>query len=122
MVAKNGYLGLLKIKVFRNKGGYDVITSVHDATNKILSCDSDFLVEVTMWPKFGGSSVSIRKNTKISKNLKGFDQKTILHTSAAKGLKLKVKRFRGLITTFIEVTEAGGGGGDLAPPILNRVK
>ena len=66
--------------------------------------------------------MSTRKNIKTSKNLKGFDQKTILHTSAAKGLKLKVKRFRGLITTFIEVTEAGGGGGDFATPILNRVK
>ena len=38
MSAKIATPGLLKVKVFRNKG-YDVIISVHDVTNKILSCD-----------------------------------------------------------------------------------
>ena len=33
--------GLLKIKVFWNEG-YDVITNVHDATNKILLLDSNY--------------------------------------------------------------------------------
>ena len=34
MLAKIAILGLLKIKVFRNKG-YDVITSLYDVINKI---------------------------------------------------------------------------------------
>ena len=40
-------LGFLKIKVFLNKG-YDFITSVHDLTNKILSFESNYLVDVVM--------------------------------------------------------------------------
>ena len=37
-VCKMATLGLLKIKLFWNKG-YDIIISVHDVTNKISSCD-----------------------------------------------------------------------------------
>ena len=46
---------LLKIKVFWGKG-YDVIIYVPDATNKILSRVSNYIVDVVMWPKFGNSS------------------------------------------------------------------
>ena len=53
-------LGLLKVKVFWNKG-YDVIISVHDVTNKILSRDSNYIIDVVMWPKFGNSSISMRE-------------------------------------------------------------
>ena len=60
MSAKLATLGLLKIKVFWNKG-YDVIISVHDVTNKILSRDSNYIVDVVMWPKFGNSSISMRE-------------------------------------------------------------
>ena len=60
MSAKMATLGLLKIKVFWNKG-YDVITSVCDVTNKILSCDSNYIVDVVMWPKFGNSRISMRE-------------------------------------------------------------
>ena len=52
--------GLLKIMVFSNKG-YDVIISVDDVTNKILSRDSNYIVDVFMWPKFGNSSISMRE-------------------------------------------------------------
>ena len=45
--AKLVTLGLLEIKVFRNNG-YDVIISACDATNKILSCDSNYIVDVVM--------------------------------------------------------------------------
>ena len=38
-------LGLLKIKVFRNKG-YDVMTFVYDFNSKILSSDSNFIVDL----------------------------------------------------------------------------
>ena len=60
MSAKLATLGLLKIKVFWNKG-YDVIISVHDVTNKILSRDSNYIIDVVMWPKFGNSSISMRE-------------------------------------------------------------
>ena len=39
--------GLLKITVFWNKS-YDVIISVDDVTNKILSHDSNYIVDVFM--------------------------------------------------------------------------
>ena len=51
-------LGLLKIKVFWNKG-YDVIISVHDVKRKISSRDSKYIVHGVMWPKFGNSSISM---------------------------------------------------------------
>ena len=60
MSAKMATPGLLKITVFWNKG-YDVIISVDDVTNKILSRDSNYIVDVFMWPKFGNSSISMRK-------------------------------------------------------------
>ena len=60
MSAKMATPGLLKIKVFWNKG-YDVIIYVHDVTNKILSRDSNYIVDVVMWPKFDNSSISIRE-------------------------------------------------------------
>ena len=51
---------LLKIKVFWNKG-YDVMIYVNDVTNKILSCDSIYIVNVVMWPKFGHCCISMRE-------------------------------------------------------------
>ena len=60
MSAKMATLGLLKIEVFRNKG-YDIIISVDDIINKNLSSDSNFIVDVVMWPKFGNSRTSMRE-------------------------------------------------------------
>ena len=51
---------LYKTAIFWNKG-YDVITSVHDVTNKILSRDSNYIVDVVMWSEFGNSSISMRE-------------------------------------------------------------
>ena len=51
---------LLKITVFWNKG-YDFIISVDHVTNKILSRDSNHIVDVFMWPKFANCSISMRK-------------------------------------------------------------
>ena len=48
----------LKITVFWNKG-YDVIISVDNVTNKILSHDSNYIVDVLIWPKFGDCNISI---------------------------------------------------------------
>ena len=60
MSAKLTTPGVLKIKVFWNKG-YDAIISDHDVSNKILLRDSNQIVDVVMWPKFGNSSISMRK-------------------------------------------------------------
>ena len=38
------------------------------------------------------------------------------YTSVTKGLKLKVRKFRGLIGTFVEVTEEKQVGGPFSPP------
>ena len=55
-------LGFLKIKVIWNES-YDVISSIHDVINKILSRESNRIVDVVMWPKFGNSSISMREVT-----------------------------------------------------------
>ena len=70
MSVKLATLGLLKIKVFWKKG-YDVIICSHDVTNKILSLDSNYIVDVVMSPN---SSISLREVI-IASILKGFDQK-----------------------------------------------
>ena len=46
------------------------------------------------------------------------------YTSVAKQFKLKVRKFLGLIPTFVEVTgeKMVGGGLFAPPPLLNRVK
>ena len=53
-------LDLLKIKLFWNKNS-DVIVSVYDVTNKIVPCDSYYIVDVIMRPKFGNSSTYMRE-------------------------------------------------------------
>ena len=42
--AKLATLGLLKIKIFWNKG-YDVMISLHDVINNILSRESNYIVD-----------------------------------------------------------------------------
>ena len=64
MSTKMAMLGLLKIMLFWNKD--NVTTSVYDVTDKILSRDSDYIVDVVMWPKFGNSSISISEVTRTS--------------------------------------------------------
>ena len=51
MSGRKATLGLLKRKVFWNKR-YDVIISVYDDMNKLLSHDSNCIVDVAMWLKF----------------------------------------------------------------------
>ena len=58
--AKLATPSLLKIKIFRNKG-YDVIIPDYDATNKILSRDTNFIVDVIIWFQFGNSSISMKE-------------------------------------------------------------
>ena len=65
MSAKMATPGFLKLAVFWNKG-YDVIIYVHDVTNKFLSSDSNYAVDVVIWPKFSNSSISMREVIIIS--------------------------------------------------------
>ena len=51
--AKTATLGLLKVKIFRNKG--------YGITNKMLSLDSYYIVNVVMRSKFDNYSVSMRE-------------------------------------------------------------
>ena len=51
MSAKMATSDLLKIKVFWNEA-YDVIISVPNVTNTILSCNSNYIVDAVMWPNF----------------------------------------------------------------------
>ena len=52
--------GLLKTMVFLNKD-YDVIINVNDLAKKILSNDSNYILYLFMWPKFGNSIISMRE-------------------------------------------------------------
>ena len=72
MTVKLANVGLFKIKLFWNKG-YDVIVSAYHVTNKTLSRESNYVVGVVMWPKFGISSISVREVV-ITSFLYGFHQ------------------------------------------------
>ena len=133
--AKLGTLGILTVNIFWNKC-YDVIASVHDVTNKILSCNSNYIVDVVMWPKFGNSNISMReviigfyknltRKTNFFEGCSRFQLKNLglrigmalkFYTSLAKWLTLKVIRFRGLIPTFVEVTGEKLVGGPFSLP------
>ena len=73
MSAKMTTSGLLKIKVFWNKD-YDIISSVYDVTNKILSWGLTDIVEMAIWPDFGNSSISLR-DVNITSILQRFTRK-----------------------------------------------
>ena len=60
MSTKTATSGILKIMVFRNKG-YDLIISANDVASKILSRDSNFIVDKFMWSKVGNSSIFMRE-------------------------------------------------------------
>ena len=83
-----------------------MIISVDDVTNKILSRDSNYIadpqfykdltrktafLEGCSWFKFNSLGLALGTNLKF-------------YTSVAKELKLKVRRFWGLIRTFVEIT------------------
>ena len=136
MSAKLATPDLHKIKVFWKKG-FNIIIAVYDITNKILSRDSNCNVNVVMWPKFGNSIISVREEPQFYKDL---TKKTAFleewswfkfnnwelalgtnlkfYTNVVKGLKLRARKFWGLISTFAEVTKEKLVGGPfwLLPP------
>ena len=73
MSTKMSTPNLFKIKIFWNKS-YNVITSAHDVTNNFLSRDSNYIVDLVIWPKFGNCSICMRKVI-ITSILEGLDQK-----------------------------------------------
>ena len=73
MSAKAATLDVLKINVFWKKAD-DLVVFVSDVPNETLSYDSNYIVDVVMWPKFGNSSIS-RREAIINSMLQGFDQK-----------------------------------------------
>ena len=117
--AKIATIYLLQINIVWNKS-HDAKISVYDVNNKTLSRESNYILDVVIWPKFGNSSISMIEI--LSSILQGFDQKTTslkewswfklnnlalalgmglkFYTSVAKGLKLKVRKVLGLIPTF----------------------
>ena len=60
MSEKMATLGLLKIKLSWNNSYYLIIFN-HDVTNKVLSGESNYIVGLVMWPKFGNSSISMKE-------------------------------------------------------------
>ena len=87
ITAKMATASLLKINIFSIKGFY-VIYSVYDVTNKILSHDSNYIVDVVMWPKFCNSSISIREVI-VTSILWRFDQKNRFFWRVVKRVKTK---------------------------------
>ena len=53
------------------KKGYDVIISVRDLSNKILSLEQNYIVDALMWSKFGNCSSCMREVSIFQE----FDQK-----------------------------------------------
>ena len=51
---------LLKIKIFWNEV-YDVKIPDSGVNNNILLRDSNYIVDVVTWPKFGNSSIAMRE-------------------------------------------------------------
>ena len=56
MSAKLATLVLLKINIFWNKG-YGVRIFSYDVINKFLSRDTNYTVDVVIWPTFGSISM-----------------------------------------------------------------
>ena len=112
MTTKVATPGLLKIKVLWNKGYY-VVYSVYDVNNKILSHDSNYNMDVVMRPRFDQKNRFFERWSSLKFNNLGLSLGTNLkfYTSLSKRLKLKVRKFWGLISTFVEVTREKLVGG-----------
>ena len=112
--AKLATLSLLKTKKYF---GNSVIISLHDDTNKMLSCDSNYIADVIMWLKFGNSSISIWEGC----NQKNHALK-VLH-QWGKRMKTKLQNVLGDNSYAWRSYRGKAGRGNLFGfLILNRVK
>ena len=66
MSVKSATLDLLKIKMLWNKG-CDVTISVRHIANKSLSCDSNYYLNLVLWPKIGNTIISQRTFMDLTK-------------------------------------------------------
>ena len=107
ILAELATLELRKREVFWSKG-YDIIISVSDDTNKILSCDSNYIVAFVRWPKFGNSNISI---------IEGIE---ILH-QCGKRVKTKSQNVLGVNFYVCKNYRKNTGRGPFCPFILNRI-
>ena len=83
--AKMATLGLLKTKVFWNKG-YDVVISVYDTINKNLSRDSNYIVDVVMRPSLVTLALLWEKLLKFNNLGLALGMGLKFYTSVARGL------------------------------------
>ena len=60
MSAKVAMPGLRKINIFKKKDS-DVMIVEYDVINEVLSRESNYIVNVVMWPKFDNCSISMRE-------------------------------------------------------------
>ena len=77
---------IFQINLFWNKG-YDFIIHVDHVTDRILSRDSNNIVDLFMWPKFG--------NPRISTN-------DVITTSILQGFGQKKTLFRGMVSVQVQ--------------------
>ena len=119
--------GLLKIKVFWNKGS-DLVNFINDVTNIILSSSSNYIVDVVMWPNFCYSSIFMIEVI-ITRILDGFDQKTNsegwpslkfnnLRLVIGMILKLYCSVAKRLTLKRVEGWRGEGGAVNLTPPVV----
>ena len=96
--------GLLKIKIFRNKG-HDVLVVDYGVTNKIIlfiwSCDQSFISMIKIWTEKhfveGWSWLKFNLGLALGMTLK-------FYTSLTKELKFKVRNLSVPSPTFVEIT------------------
>ena len=124
MPANMATLGLIKIKVFWNNV-YEVIISAHDFSKKfyhmpqiillMLSCDQSLVTLAFLWEKLSQSQFDrdLTRKTAFFEGWSWFKFNNLglalgmnlkFYTSVAKGLKVNVGKFWGLVPTFVEVT------------------
>ena len=128
MSAKMATTELLKIKLFRKKA-YDVILSAHDLTNKILSRDSNYNINIVMWPKFGNSSISVIEViiTSVFEGKSWFKFNNLVlalgialkfYTPVGKSVKTKSQKVFGS-SSYVCRSYRGkaGSGGTVCPPL-----
>ena len=107
MSAKLVTLHLLKIKGSWNNG-YAVTISACHVTNKVLSPDSNYIVDVVMWPTSGSFSVSMREAI-ITSNIRNLSLRVPVEwfgsgTSVAKKAKLKVRNIQYYVICTVKGT------------------
>ena len=104
--------------------------SVDDIINNILSRDSNYIVDLFLWLKFGNSSISMREVITTSIHQKnhffwgvvlvqiqwsGTGTRFKFDTNVTKDEKLKIRKFGALIPAFVEVTGEKLVGGRFLP-------